>query len=270
LKIELFNENEVVRNLNQRTMLLRAVIIDDEQRGINSLKILLERFSDEIKIVAESTNAFTGIDLIENYAPDVVFLDINMPGMNGFELLERLRWRNFQLIFITAHGEHALKALKSNALDYILKPMGAEDLRFAIDKVKSRIPLSGHSDIWKEYQSLFSKYSVSMPKKIAVNSKSGLEHIDLRDIVHLESKNNHTWINLTGPGVIVTSTTLRDFDRILCTAGSNFMRVHHSYIINLDQVVRYIKQNENIIMTNDVEIPLAKSKRGTFFRWMNI
>jgi two-component system LytT family response regulator len=251
-------------------MTLRAIIIDDEQRGINALKMLIDKFVDKVKVVADSTNAYTGIDLIENYAPEIVFLDINMPGMNGFELLEKLKWKNFNLIFITAHQEYGIEALRNNAVDYILKPVDFEDLRFAISKVEDRVRANGKVDIWKEYQELLAKVQQPSKTKITVNSKSGLENIETSEIVHLESKSNYTWINLTDSRTIITSKTLKEFDQYLCMPGLSFMRVHHSYIINLNQVSRYLKQTENIVMTNAHEIPLAKSKKGMFFRWLSI
>ena len=102
--------------------MLRAVIIDDEQKGINSLKLLIERFIKDVKIVGETTEAYRGIELIEDYKPEIVFLDIKMPHMDGFELLQKLNFKEFDLIFTTAHNEFALKAIKNNALDYLLKP----------------------------------------------------------------------------------------------------------------------------------------------------
>ena len=114
--------------------MLKAIIIDDEQRGINALKILIDKFVPDVKVVADSTDANQGIELIENYAPDIVFLDINMPEMNGFELLGKLKWNNFNLVFTTAHQEFALKAIKNNAIDYLLKPYSQDRFSKAVQK----------------------------------------------------------------------------------------------------------------------------------------
>src|SRR3954466_7376140 len=107
--------------------MLRAIIIDDEQKGIDTIKILCGKYIPEINIVAESTKPMEAITLIENYKPEIVFLDIQMPGLDGFELLEKLNWQQFNLVFTTAHQEYALKALKNNAIDYLLKPIDHED-----------------------------------------------------------------------------------------------------------------------------------------------
>jgi two-component system, LytTR family, response regulator len=250
--------------------MLRAIIIDDEQRGINALKVLIDRFVNDVKVVAESTNAHTAIDLIENYAPDIVFLDIKMPDMDGFELLEKLKWKNFNLIFTTAYEEYGLRALKSNAVDYLLKPIDYEDLKFSIDKVKERISEQESRDVVLQYKVLLDNLGNTGKNKIVISSKWGVESIDVNDIIHLESKSNYTQICLSESRTILTSKTLKEFDHQLCASYLSFMRVHHSFIVNLNKVARYLKQSDNIVMVNQHEIPLAKSRKGIFFKWLSI
>lgn len=250
-------------------MLLRAVIIDDEQKGINALRIQIDRFINDVRVVAESTNAYTGVDLIENYAPDIVFLDINMPELDGFELLKRLTWRKFNLIFTTAHQEYGLRALRNDAVDYLLKPIDYEDLQAAIDKVKRNILERQQDHLLPSYEELLNMLPSHNSNRIVVHSKNGMEAIETSTIVSLEARSNYTQINLTQGRHLLTSRTLRDFDELLCTEG-RFMRVHHSFIINLQKVTRYLKVNESIVMSNDQEIPLSKSRRGIFFSWMKL
>src|SRR5688500_4469180 len=119
--------------------MLRSVIIDDEQKGIDSLKMLIELFIPELKVVAETTRPELSLELIENYMPEIVFLDINMPDMNGFQVLEKLQWREFHLVFTTAHQEYGLKALKNNAFDYLLKPIDHEELQETVRKIKNKL-----------------------------------------------------------------------------------------------------------------------------------
>src|SRR5687768_2248941 len=109
--------------------MLRAIIIDDEQIGVATLKQLIELHSKEVRLVATATEAEKGVELIEDYRPDIVFLDINMPGMNGFELLEQLRYKDFKLVFTTAHEKYALQAIKNKAHDYLLKPIDVQELK---------------------------------------------------------------------------------------------------------------------------------------------
>lgn len=247
-------------------MSLRAVIIDDEPRGINSLKILIEKYVEGLKIVASSTNAGEGIELIENYRPEIVFLDINMPEMNGFELLEKLAWKKFNLIFTTAHQEYALKALKNNAVDYLLKPIDHADICVAVDKIRQRLEESNTAPF--DYSKLLQ--DPGLTHKLLVNSKKSIESIGLDDVVCLESRSNYTQIYLSGSRTTLASKTLKEFESYLCTGNTNFMRVHHSFIINLDKVSRVMKITDTIVMIDDQKIPLAKSRKSLFFEWLHM
>lgn len=247
-------------------MSLRAVIIDDEQRGINSLTILINKYVDEVKVVASSTKAQEAIDLIENYRPEIVFLDINMPEMNGFELLEKLTWKKFNLVFTTAHREYALKALKNDAMDYLLKPIDYEDIRIAVQKIQQR--MQENASVSFDYSKFMQ--DANQNNKILINSKMSIESIDLDDVVSLESKSNYTQIYLSDSKFTLASKTLKEFEMHLCIANLNFMRVHHSYIVNLNKVSRFVKVTDTIVMIDDQKIPLAKSRKNQFFEWLNI
>lgn len=251
-------------------MHLRAIIIDDEPKGINTLKILIEKYIEDVKIVSECTKASDGITLIENYKPEIVFLDINMPEMNGFELLEKLSWKNFNLVFTTAHQEHALKALKINAIDYLLKPIDYRELQFAVNKIKEQLAINKINQNQFDYDKLIGTINQYQRKKIIINSKSGVESIDLPDIFYFESMSNYTQLYLNTGSSILTSKTLKEFDVQLCTSDKNFMRVHNSFIINLHKVTRYVKDEELIILMNGQKIPLAKSRKDEFFEWLKI
>lgn len=252
-------------------MSLRAIIIDDEQKGIDAVKILIDKYIPEVKVIADSAKASAGIEMIENYKPDIVFLDINMPEMTGFELLEKLSWKNFNLVFTTAHQEYALKALKNNAIDYLLKPIDHNDLRDTVKRIQQKTlsAENGSGDKFN-YQDLLTSLKETSKNKILIHSKAGIESIDTNDIVVLESVSNYTHLHLSNAREIVSSKTMRDFETLLCKNNGNFMRVHHSYIINLHKVVRYIKSSEDLIMNNDQKVPIAKSKKDDFVKWLNL
>lgn len=252
-------------------MTLRAIIIDDEQKGIDTIKILIDKFIPDVKVIADSAIASVGIEMIENYKPDIVFLDINMPEMTGFELLEKLNWNNFNLVFTTAHQEYALKALKNNAIDYLLKPIDHQDLSITVKRIREKTLANENDQINKfNYQQLLSSLKENSKNKVLINSKTGIESIDSIDIVVLESISNHTRMYLSDAREIVTSKPMREFETLLCKNNANFMRVHHSYIINLHKVVRYIKSTEDVVMNNDQKVPVAKSKKDDFLKWLNI
>jgi two-component system, LytTR family, response regulator len=248
-------------------MNLRAIIIDDEETGIETLKLQIEKHIVGLKIVAESTQSKEAIRLIEDYKPEIVFLDISMPEMNGFELLEKLEWRNFNLIFTTAHQEYALRALKQNAIDYLLKPIDQDDLSKAIEKIKTLVNSKTNRLLEFDYSSLKSAYYP--PEKLGINSKEGIEYVDPLEIISFESYSNYTKIRLSDSKSILSPKTLGDFEKQLCHENVHFMRVHHSFVINLHKVSRYLKDKETIVMVNNQVIPLAKSKRAQFFKWLN-
>lgn len=249
-------------------MCLRAIIIDDEELGAETLKFLIEKYVADVKVVAQTTRPKEAIVLIEDYKPEIVFLDITMPEMDGFELLEKLKWREFDLIFTTAHQEHGIKAIKQNASDYLLKPIDHEDLVVAIEKIKRR----------REQSQLYQGISLNNPAfdfnkqlvhKLAVSSKHSVESVDPAEIISLESKSNYTKVYLRDGRDILSPRTLGEFDLQLCHANSNFMRVHHSFVVNLQNVLRYMKESDTLIMINHQKIPLARSRKNAFIKWLN-
>ncbi len=246
-------------------MKLRSVIIDDEQTGIDTLKLLVEKHIADIKVVGQALRGPEGIELIENFKPEVVFLDISMPEMNGFELLEKLNWKGFHLVFTTAYQEYGLRALKKEAIDYLLKPIDYRDLRSAIDRIKQRI--GQQQDATRFEYAYLNSVAQYYTNRLAVSSKHGVEYIDPVDIMYFESKSNYTLVYLNGQEAILTPKTLKEFEAQLGN-NLNFMRVHNSYVINLHKVLRYLKESDTIVMIDHQKIPLSKSRRTAFFRWL--
>jgi two-component system LytT family response regulator len=247
--------------------MLRAILIDDEQRGINTLKLLIEKFVPEVKIVAETTEAEKGIELIDNYRPEIVFLDINMPFMNGFEVLEKLEFKKFNLIFTTAHEEYALKAIKNNALDYLLKPIVADHLKLAIEKVKKQIETKQQPD--------FSKVLLELNKnnksRFPISIKDGTDYVPLDDIIRLEADSNYTKIFLVNGKTGLNPKTLKEYEIMLCEDGDHFMRINHSHIVNLKHISKFIKEDGGIIVTKDNQrLVLSKNKKDDFLKWLGI
>jgi two-component system LytT family response regulator len=249
-------------------MRLRAIIIDDEETGITALKLLIEKHIPDVKVVAACNGPREAIEVIETYKPEIVFLDISMPEMDGFELLEKIEWKNFNLIFTTAHQEHALKALKHNAHDYLLKPVYHKELRLAIDRIKDQQVMQQTSMKNFDY-SLLNEIDQYKLNRLGVTSKDGVEYVNPTEIISMESRANYTRICLEYGKDILTPKRLGEFETLLCSDSINFMRVHHSYIINLHKVLRYIKEAEDIIMVNNQKVPLSKSRKENFLKWLN-
>ncbi len=247
--------------------MLRAIIIDDEQKGINSIKLLLEKFVPDVKVVAETTEAKKGVHLIEDYKPEIVFLDINMPHMNGFELLQELKFRDFGLIFTTAHDEYGVQAIKNNALDYLLKPINHEDLIQAIQRVKQKSTKNNLPDLSELLKDLNSPNNTKIPLHV----KDKVEYVNKTDIIRLESDSNYTNIYTTEGKKLMISKTLGDYETLLCNKDNKFMRVHQSHIINLKHVVKFTKENGGIITTKDnYSVPLSKNKKDEFLKWLGV
>lgn len=248
-------------------MQLRAIIVDDEDTGIDNLRLTLEKHAPQVKLLACSTQPREALTLIEDYRPDIVFLDISMPEMDGFEMLNNLRWKNFCLIFITAHQEFGLKALKQNAIDYLLKPIDYRELLQALDRVASRLTHSEEAMDTGDYRLLRSINTFST-KKLAIVSKNTVESILPADIVCLESKSNYTSFSLVNEKTILSPKTLKEYEDLLCD-NVMFMRVHHSFIVNLQMVQRYLKETELIVMRNGQNIHLSRNRKGRFIEWLD-
>lgn len=251
-----------------KSFLLNAVIIDDEKKGISALKQLIERFTEDLRVVGEFTRAADAIPVIEHERPEVVFLDIDMPEMNGFDMLDRLSWKNFHLVFTTAHQEYGLKALKNNAVDYLLKPINPKELQLSIARIKQKFE-DRNITLRFSYEELMTALHKGNRSRILINTLSVVETVDIHDIVYLEAKSNYTKILLNGGSELITRKTLKEFETQLCENNPDFIRVHHSFIINLKKVIRYLKTSEEIIMTGEIKVPLSKARRDIFFNWLN-
>lgn len=221
--------------------MLRAIIIDDEDAGIETLKILASRNAESIRIVASASRPEDGIMLIEDYKPDVVFLDINMPVMSGFELLEKLSFREFRLIFTTAHREYALQAIKNKAFDYLLKPIADADFVACIREmsaVHKVAPLPVKQD-----PNLF----------IEIQVKDGVIFLKQKDIIRLEASRSYTALYLDNQVKYVASKNLGDFEAQL--DPGTFFRCHKSHIINLHKVQKFVNHDGLFALMSDDSMP---------------
>lgn len=242
--------------------MVRAIIVDDENKTRKTLREMIKNYCDNIQVVADSAGRTEAIRLIEEYKPDLVFLDIFMPGGSGFELLDHFPQPFFEIIFITAHSEHALPALKAGAIDYLLKPISIEELKSAIEKARKRInEKNTGTNIRQLLENLDTKKNYF--HKIAVPSYKGQTFIAPADIVSMEAEGRYTRIRLLNAPPIVSSSNLKEYEDML--NPEQFMRVHHAYIINMEHVHYYNKEDGGtIIMTDGSEIILSKRKKKDF------
>ena len=249
---------------------LKAMIVDDEPAARRLMRFLLETHKDHVEIIAEAVNGEEAIQLIDELRPDLVFLDIQMKGETGFDLLKRLPEINFALIFVTAFDQYAIKAFRFNAIDYLLKPVVPEELIEAINKVKQRNSVvSGDSKerVDQLYQDI--KNPQKVHDKIAIPTGEGFIIIPVNEIVYCHANSNYTEFYLTDKKCIISSYTLKQYDEML--TSQSFFRAHRSYLINLTHVKVYRRgEGGEIVMSNGHEIELSRTHKDEFMRRLNI
>ena len=236
-------------------MLLKTIIIDDEPDSIKLLQLQLAQHCPEIEIAGTFTSSVKALSVIEKLEPDLVFLDIEMPVMNGFELLEKILHLPFSVIFITAFNQYALKAFRFNAVDYLVKPVDANDLVEAVAKAAKRIKPTATQ------LSLLQKQLRGEPAtRIAIpGQQGGISFIDLNDIIYSEASNNYSKIILTDGNRFLISKTLKDVQEVL--EEEHFLRVHRQYIINLNHVKQFNRNEGVLTMDNGDYIPIARNQK---------
>lgn len=248
-------------------MLLHALIVDDEENGIVTLDLMIKKYVPEAKVVAKTTNPNEGVELINTYRPDIVFLDINMPNLNGFELLEKIEYRKFHLIFTTAHEEYALKAIKQNALDYLLKPIDGDDLKKAIEKVKKNLEEDNSvANALAFLHTLRDKDEI----KISVPGKDGIVIVQANEVMYIEASSNHSVVVLKNGEKHQVNKSLKEYETQICLEGTKFIRIHNSFIINVNHVTRYLPEDGGYaVVGGEKTVPISKIKKDEFLKMIN-
>ncbi|MBS1736908.1 MAG: response regulator transcription factor [Bacteroidetes bacterium] len=247
--------------------MIKAIIVDDETRGRLALRNKIMEHCPTIEVVGEAADGVEAITMINRLNPTLVFLDIEMPQMNGFEMLEKLQEKDFYLIFTTAYNQYAIKAIRYAAFDYLLKPVDIEELKTAVEKVEKNIhqKLKARLDLLKENLLLPEKKI----KRLAVSTQEGVLFIDINNITHLEASSNYTLIYLGDKTKITASKTLKDFGELL--PSDIFHRVHNSYIVNLNYIKKYIRGDGGLIeLTDGSLIEVSRKYKDDFLRWAGL
>lgn len=243
---------------------MTAILVDDEKHCRDVLGLLLHRYCPQVNLLASCAGGQEGLEAIEQHHPDVVFLDIEMPGMGGFDLLEACKFNQFGVIFTTAYNEYAIKAIRHNALDYILKPIDKDELMQAVAKADrekaARAPL--RVEPFVDYLN-----RQKMGDRIALPTMEGLQILQSEDIYYCESDGGYTHFFLTNGKKILISKTLKEVEDVLENKG--FCRVHHGYLINLRYVQKYIRgDGGEVVMANNKNIPVSRNKKQEFMNFL--
>ena len=245
--------------------MIRVLIIDDEEDSRSTMRALLTNYCENVTVIAEASSVKEGVSQIKGLKPDLVFLDIEMPFENGFQLFKYFDNIDFQVIFSTAYEEYAVKAFRFSALDYLLKPINLEELRDALLRVKVGELDQAYNKI--RLQNLEYNLDNSF-KKIALPLADSLLFVDIEEIFYLEADNNYT-IFYTKKGKHLISKTLREYENILDASG--FFRISRSCLVNMKYVKRYIKHKTPIIeLTNSIQLKLSTSKKNEFLKEMEV
>ncbi len=238
---------------------MKVIIIDDEQKARILLREMLLELEEEIEIVADCHDLPNGIKAIRKLKPDLIFLDIEMPGHSGLEILDFFNDEeiNFSIIFVTAYNQYAIRAFKVSAIDYLLKPIASSDLIEAIDRFKKQ-----GKRLRLDYAALKDNLTQSLSNKIAVPTGNEIRFIEFSTILYLKADSSYTEIYFTDNSKLLVSRTLRNFEEVL-TSNNGFFRCQKSYMINVNYISNYVKSEGGfIVMKNEARVPISPEKSG--------
>jgi two-component system LytT family response regulator len=242
---------------------IRTILIDDELNSLQNLQQKLEGFCPDISIVAVSQKPEEGIALIRHHQPDVVFLDIEMPRMSGFRMLEELGEYDFDIIFTTAYNHYSIDAIRISAFDYLIKPIGIEDLQHAVERLSKSLNIQTKEKFEILKRSLSDNRT--QDDKIAISTSEGIEFIPIKNIIHIESKSNYSKIFLMDNKNITVTKILKDFEEML--GPYNFYRVHNSHLINLNYIQKYVRSEGGHVQLQDgTQIDISRRKKEEFLK----
>ncbi|WP_373071599.1 LytR/AlgR family response regulator transcription factor [Zeaxanthinibacter enoshimensis] len=240
--------------------MLEAVLVDDEKKALQSLSWELTNFSKEIHVKASFTDPFEALEYLEKHSPDCLFLDIEMPKMDGFQFIQKITKRDFPVVITTAYNQYAIQALKKEALDYLLKPIDGDDLKETISKIKKYQARNLSTDKLEKLLLNFNNNPVH--KKITVNTDGKLIFLTADEILYAESDGNYSTLYLKDGQRIVLTKKLKEVNLLL--PSDIFYRIHNSYIINLSKIKEFIKTDGYVVLVSGHKIPVSRQKKSDF------
>lgn len=268
--------------------MLKALIIDDEPDNVRLLALQLERHCPQVEVMGQFTDSIDGLRAIQTLRPGLVFLDIEMPIMNGFQLLEKVGEITFHIVFVTAYDQYAVRAFRFSALDYLLKPIDTVDLIATIKRAENTARINPQQlELMRQYYpagptfggptlggstfgSALGMNGLSNPSRIALPHASGMVFVDTKQIIYCEADSNYTRFHLESGDVYMVSKTLGDVQDVLETR--DFVRVHRQYMVNLNHIQKLVKgEGTYLLLTNGVSIPVARQQKDRLmerFGWI--
>jgi len=242
---------------------MRAILVDDEPDGIRTLKKLLELHCPDVEIVATCSSADMAEQKLEELHPDLVFLDVQMPGKSGLDMLADLSDMSFKVIFVTAHNEYVLQALQFSAVDYLMKPVDEDRLIEAVERVKKKVKQERDGSQTEALLYNINKAGLPLEMRLCLPTLKGFTIVKLEEIVYCEAQRSYTIFHLVNGKTIMISKPLFDYERLL--TDTTFFRVHKSFLINLLHVKEYIRgEGGTVVMSDSMEIEVSRRKKELF------
>ena len=246
---------------------IKTLLVDDEPRGLTSLQKLIQINCTELEIIACCSSAEEAREMIEKLQPQLVFLDIAMPGKTGFDLLKDLKVINFETIFVTAHNSYAIQAFHFSAIDYLLKPVDEELLVEAVKRAGKRIEDKKSGANIETFLHNIRQKGSTQKMKLCIPSLKGFQVIDIQDIIYCEASSNYTNIYFTNRPSICASRPVHEYEELLEDAG--FSRIHKSYVVNLEHVKEYLRgEGGSVLLSNGKELEISRRKKEEFLQKM--
>lgn len=241
--------------------MIRTIIVDDEPNAVNLIENALNKHVKNTQVVAKAHSIAEAEPIINTTDFDLLLLDIDLVDGSGFDLLEKVKNKNYSLIFITAYNQHAIKAFKYSAVDYLLKPLNIRELMAAIEKISERKKEDGFEI--NAIKSLLTNLQSSHPSKLAVHAQSEIIFVEVKDVIRLESLGNYTKVFFADKSQIVSSKTLGDYESML--HEDSFFRCHHSHLINVNYLKKYIRKDGLAVILKDGSvIPVSTRRKDDF------
>lgn len=240
--------------------MLKAIIIDDEPKAIQGLNWELSNFSDELEVIATFTDPEKALYYIKDTDFDCLFLDVEMPTMDGFQFIEKLEKKDFSIVITTAYNEYAIKAFKKEAIDYLLKPIDIDDLKETISKIKRYNSRFFNTD---KFERILLNFNDRLNhKKITINTDGKLVFLEPDDILYAESDGNYATLFLLENKKIVLTKKLKEVEELL--PKNHFFRIHNSYVVNLNKIKEFIKTDAYVVLDNNKKIPVSRQRKSDF------